>query len=315
MDEPGKPAAALLRSPLGCLFLIAVSESDKSLETVADPQTSLWLAAECADYIEPHSGDKEWIAPMVLDYGRSRQDLASLILAHPDFSWWFSPLDRARQIWISRDGRTFSEHQWHSQYEGALGWERYAQKPYQRLRTSTGYGVTSSLLVAYDFQLGDYICEFPLVCYQLVIPDDYQIFEIHGPEDWHRLCEDHPAPGTGNTGRRDGRLTPDWNSVAQVWDGVHLSFGGLLSCEQVKFGREGVWSKHGGWQAELAYWLRTEGIVAERLADYQRSYGSSGMDWPYFEEELEPGSTWLKGVRPAPAVLPPRPEGFRVVSR
>ena len=309
MDELAKRTEALLRSPLGCAFLLAVSESEHSLEAIADPQTSLRLAAECADYVEPHTGENETIVPMVLDYGQSRRDLARPILAHPDFNWWFFPVDRSRQIWISFDGSTFSEQQWRSPSKPLSGWERKAQKPAQRLCTSTGYGAKSSQLAAYDLWVGDHICDFPLVCYQLAIPDDYQIFEIHSPEDWHSLCLEHPAR------RRDGRLTPDWNSVAQVWDGVHLSFGGLLSCEQARYERNGAWSKHGSWQAELSYWFRTDGIVAERLADYQQSQRSSGMDRPFFEEELEPGSIWLRDARPFPVPLPPRPEGFRVVRR
>ncbi len=309
MSELEKRVSGLLSSPLGCLFLVAVSESEHPMEEFANPQLSLRLAAECADYIEPHSGANEWIVPTVLDYGHSRRDLAISIVTHPDFSWWFAPVDRSRQIWISFGGSAFSEQQWRAQSHDALGWERKTQKPYQRLCTSTGYEATSSLLTAYDMWVGDHICDFPLVCYRITIPDDYRVFEVHGPEDWHRLCLEHPAR------RRDGRLTPDWSSVAQVWDGVHLSFGGLLSCEQAEYEGSGAWSKHGSWQAELSYWFRTEGIVAEKLADYQQNLNGSGIDWPFFEEELEPGSTWLKGVRPVPAVLPPRSEEFRVVGR
>ena len=74
MDELEKRADALLRSPLGCAFLLAISEAELPLEAIADPQTSLRLAAECADYIDPHSGENDSVVlPVLDDYGRSRR--------------------------------------------------------------------------------------------------------------------------------------------------------------------------------------------------------------------------------------------------
>ena len=170
-------------------------------------------------------------------------------------------------------------------------------------------------MIAYDLQVGDHFIGFPLTVYQLVIPETYRVFEIHCPAEWHNLCVNYPAPGRDQSGRHDGRITPDWNAVSMDWDGVHLSFGGLLACEQARYERDGAWSMHQFWQAELSFWFNTDGITATELPEYARNAKGSEVGIPVFEEQLEPRSFWPRGLKPAPAVLPPRPAGFRVARR
>lgn len=85
-----------------------------------------------------------------------------------------------------------------------------------------------------------------------------RVFEIDCPDDWRRLVAAYPddvsgrhsgweLPGrnqhrsdvadvasasAGAAARFDVRVAmPDWNRVAADWDGVHLSWAGLLTCE------------------------------------------------------------------------------------
>ena len=60
--------------------------------------------------------------------------------------------------------------------------------------------------------------------------EEVRVFEIHGPSDWHNLSVRYPAKVT-----EDDRLVPNWGAVAEEWDGVHLSLGGLLTAEQNRY--------------------------------------------------------------------------------
>ena len=67
-----------------------------------------------------------------------------------------------------------------------------------------------------------------MVCWELKMALDLKVYEVHDAGAWHQLCLWYPAR------RSDGGLTVNWGAAANDWDGVHLSFGGLLSCEQAR---------------------------------------------------------------------------------
>ena len=111
--------------------------------------------------------------------------------------------------------------------------------------------------------LGDYWCDFPLVCWHLCMPPEARIYEVDGPESWHNLCVQYPTRA-----RDDDRLVPNWGAAAEDWDGIHLSFGGLLTCEQVRHESPAGWSKHEFWHAELTHWINRLPFNAQRLPDH-----------------------------------------------
>ena len=139
--------------------------------------------------------------------------------------------------------------------------ERYAQKPVGGLFTSTGAEATSSALALLTDGYGDYQLEPPLIRYCLRASSAARVFEVDGPQVWHRLCAAYPAPG------EDGRLVPDWAAVAREWDAVHLTLGGLLTAEQVRVDGPAGWVEHWGWDAEQTVWLRWRFDAVERLPD------------------------------------------------
>lgn len=92
----------------------------------------------------------------------------------------------------------------------------------------------------------------------LPVRPDARVVEIHRPGDWVRLVAEHPRvggtydgmelPGPNQDRRAAGRLytasagraarvdirhqlAPDWRSVAEQYDGVHLSWAGLLTTD------------------------------------------------------------------------------------
>ena len=64
---------------------------------------------------------------------------------------------------------------------------------------------------------------------------------------------------------------PDWGAVSEDWDGVHLSIGGLLTAEQVRYESREGWSMLDFWQAEQTFWLRSLDTVSRRLPDFDHT--------------------------------------------
>ena len=92
---------------------------------------------------------------------------------------------------------------------------------------------------------GTTIAPFPLECWELGIQQGVKVYEVHGAESWHELCVRYPAEY-----KEDGLLVPDWGAAAEDWDGVHMSFGGLISSEQARYESPEGWSMHNWWHAE-----------------------------------------------------------------
>lgn len=124
----------------------------------------------------------------------------------------------------------------------------------------------------------------PITRWHLPVLRSARIFEIHRPEDWARLIDEHPKEAASNLehwelpgvnqdqtelstimatpGQRAARVTmrrhlvPDWRSVAGSYDGVHLSWAGLITSE-------GCITDHDGgdvtmlryWFSERTHWL------------------------------------------------------------
>ena len=273
---------ALLNSLVGCQFLVTLVESGLSPEVLADPKVSLWLAAAAADRVERNRADHDQIAAELPALAREKESHARAIFEHPGTAWWFDDIDLDAQAWTSVEGtlQKFvygtppNTMAWERPGNPSSGWERYAQKPYGNQITSTLYGPhLTSELVAYHDVVGDYICEFPLAWWTMRFLEEVKVFEIHDPADWYDLCVRYPAK------YEDGRtrLVPNWGAVAEEWDGVHLSLGGLLTAEQNRHesisGWKYGWAMLDSWHAEQTFWLRALKTETERQPDFDEGMG------------------------------------------
>ncbi|MCI1019549.1 hypothetical protein HWD99_13010 [Microbacterium sp. C5A9] len=91
-----------------------------------------------------------------------------------------------------------------------------------------------------------------------------RILEVGSAEDWAELCRQHPMDVTASrrhdwfrvTGRTGRWIIPDWESVAQRWDAVHLTTLGYLSAAtrliEVDDDRATVIA---GWAPDSTVWL------------------------------------------------------------
>ena len=144
-------------------------------------------------------------------------------------------------------------------------------------------------MTSYAITSADHISGFPLAVWKVEFGQGVRVREINHPANWHELCLEFPRKAP------DGRLVPDWLRMADSWDGVHLTLGGMLSCEQARYERDGDWTMLQYWHAEQTHWLGKIPIAAARLPDARRSdhwqqlarYPYDGYDWQ--GEPLGPG--------------------------
>ena len=267
---------ALLSSPAGCSFILDMSENlHLGIERISKPNASFWLASSAMDWCDVYSDS--WLQErldMTLNAAKDFEDLAMEIAVNPMFAWWYEPLDLNNQIWVSPQmirGHLPSDPALTDPFRPEI-WRKpdlpnedgdpvpntYSQG------TSTLRGGTASEVMAFAIYAADHICAFPLAAWQVRFEQDVRVYEINQPADWHALCMEFPhrAP--------DGRLVPNWQAVSERWDGVHLTLGGAILCEQVRYEWDGEWSMMQFWHTEQTRWLNRLAITGEKIPDFQR---------------------------------------------
>ncbi|GAA1161570.1 hypothetical protein [Nesterenkonia sandarakina] len=115
---------------------------------------------------------------------------------------------------------------------------------------------------------------------RLWIPRSPRVFEVHTSEDWAQLCRDFPLEVTGEkrhdwyrtTGRSGRWVIPDWQAVAQQYDGVHLSVAGYLSAAgraiDIDIDAETA-SVIAGWNPGETWWLTAGPGLGTELTHWQ----------------------------------------------
>lgn len=292
-----------MASPFGCAFFATAGEFGYLPVDLADPAVSLLLAAQSVDLVEKWNADHEQAVETALGLAPILRPMVEATLANDGTAWWYEPLTPDRQVWVAHHGETPDPSEWRRPNSPPSRWERYAQKPSSLQYTTTLYygGGTdngyASLLIAYEERAGDlWPQSWPLQCWRMRMPEDVKVYELNGPEDWHRLCVAYPAHDF-----EDGRLVPDWGAASADWDGVHLGLGGLLSCEQNRRESAEGWSMHEFWHAETTHWLRALEVQCDRMPDYHGGEerptpsGERQTIWPpYRPSEDTPGVMYLR---------------------
>ena len=269
-------AQALLSSPPGCSLILDVSANlHLPLEYFADPKVSFWLASSAVDWCDIRRGTSS--QKMALDAAKDYEDLALRIASHPAFTWWYEPVDLENQVWSSpqmpRGDRNpdpsllnaFAPERWRHPDPPNGGDDQPTPSTYSQI-TSTLRGVSTSEVTAYAIYAADHISTFPLAVWKVWFNPSVRVREINHPADWHALCLDFPHRA------RDGRLIPNWREVSDQWDGVHLTLGGMLSCEQTRYDEGGEWSMMQFWHTEQTRWMNRMAITGERMPDVQRDH-------------------------------------------
>ncbi len=188
-------------------------------------------------------------------------ELIRRVLLLPGIAWWAEPLAPQRQIWLgsSADGSAVLDSSAHDD----PAWEAYAQRPRNWFVSSTATnGDRCGLDEVLALRLGDWSPAYPLERRWLRVDDDARVYEIDRAQDWQELVSRYPTPPAP-----DAPLGPcvsvDWSAASRDWDGVHLSFAGLLFASyvmaEVPGGVTYLWS----WDTEQTLWLHQAWSVGE----------------------------------------------------
>ncbi|MYC07512.1 MAG: hypothetical protein F4X57_10130 [Chloroflexi bacterium] len=276
-DGLDERATALLRSPVGRAFIAISAATGFTPDQLTEPATALYIAAQAADDIELYHTkiDRQKEMRFLREEAPRHFRLARQILTHPDAAWWFAPLDLHNQIWVSED------HSPPNQQPSEPSWiHSDPRRNLWAFITSTSTADTASMLAAVDLQICDIGYGYheyaspPFALWHMKPKLDARIFEIDSPHAWHELCVNYrhrakyPLQDIVYSDLdMDSYLEPDWSKVAEDWDAVHLTLGGLLTSHQVAVKSKDFWTYHHGWDAEQTWWLRWVFTEHERLHD------------------------------------------------
>ncbi len=225
------------------------------------------LVVHCEVDLHPFTDDYPREADILVASGPALRPFVAPLLEAPGTATWFSDLDRDRQEWVSRTGMAPQATLFHPDMRS---YGAGNTKPRRTLWTSTSVTTRASSWLQYfpvSGEVGRWDPPYPR--WRLEVLPAARVYEIHGPESWNNLCLAYPAPScmAYPTCRPDSLVEPDWQAVSQDWDGVHLSIGGLLTTERVRWGTPGTQTHLFGWSVESTAWLRWVFGRAERLLD------------------------------------------------
>jgi len=230
------------------------------------------LVVQCGEDLSPYMSDYQERADILLAHGSSLRHFAEHLLDAPATADWFANLDRKRQVWIARDGRPPSPASFSPDLRpfGAG-----ITKPRRALWTTTSVGKCPSGWIFY-LRWGEDRREPPYHPWRLRVLSSARVYEVHGPQAWQTLCLAYPAPSFLPSPMPTPKdlIEPDWQAVTHDWDGIHLSLGGLLTTERVRWGKPSAQTHLFGWGVESTTWLRWVFDHVERLPDVD-----PGVDW------------------------------------
>ena len=172
--------------------------------------------------------------------------------------------------------------------KSAFRWEDYAQRPKGWRITSTLSGGYSCLDTVIALGVGDWGAVETHRRFAAEIDASARVFEIFGPADWHALCVSFPRVNQHpNSPAGVGTLAPDWSRAATQWDGVHLTFMGLLTAPFVRHssaaGTTMLWS----WDTEGTLWLPGNFVRAGApLVPLDRDASEFRTTGPLMDEDL-----------------------------
>ena len=269
----------MLRSPLGCAFLLAAEAASLSPQECASQRNCLYLCAHATMDVWVRQGELYLRArEELLRQGQRHRDLALAMLEHPAAAWWFGPLDTARQVFVPR-GRSAPDPSRFTAPPSPFSTGEYNRRGDSGgLFTSTLVDGTASVFVGlgrlapFMGGRGRRFQQPPYANWLLGAEPSSRVFEIDSPDAWHDLCVRYPMVADRDSqvpGMEDeaGLLIPDWTAVMADWDAVHLTLGGLLTATQVRVESAAGWTYLWNWPVEQTLWLRWMFDRVERMPD------------------------------------------------
>jgi hypothetical protein len=266
--------ADLLGSPTAVYFLACATVGYSSLDDLPterpNVETSelgrslddpIRLLMTVFRYIDdwPDNGHAQQHSSSLAEHAELFEAAARAVATSRAAAWWWQPLDRAAQTWLSASASEVAP----IPFDVKLDPDPLAPcRPSRALMTSTRIGALASTWL---FNAWDGLESPPFSVWHVSVQPGARVYEVHGKEDWERLVERYPAEA-------DGTWVPDWQTVVDDFDGVHLSMAGFLGASYVTSCRH--------WGTEATVWLRPVLDGATRLADWTAPVPYAGNAWP-----------------------------------
>jgi hypothetical protein len=268
------------QTPVAAALFVRAAQNGLDPDDLANPQTVSVLASRAICELNPWAGDGGPAAARreAVQAARSQRGLIADVLADERNAWWGAPLHREGQLLLTgRKSARVDPMRIAVPFGPVAGWETYAQKPGSAVITSTELPVPDDAPIRSGAHAelccgcGDWDVRYPVELHRLHAAPDARVYEVHSAADWHALAEGYGDPATQegsdhnlfeSAGLVNG-LAPTWSAVAADYDGVHLSFAGLLTALYVPIGSPGIGPTGIGtttlwaWAWECTFWVRS----------------------------------------------------------
>jgi hypothetical protein len=271
-----------LRAPAAAATFVLAARRGLDAERLAEPMTATALASTALRELNPWTGAAASHRARVLEAVQTLRALVTTVVTDPRNTWWSAPLDRAVQLLLTGQDDPPHDPTHLPVPTGPLdAWESYAQRPRQGIATSTELPVPASAAIRSGahaelaYGSSDWHAGYPVRQARLHVAPTARIFEIDSAADWHRLVRSYRDPRSHrdsdthllDTAGIDHGPAPVWSAVAGDYDGVHLTFAGLLTglYQPVTTGKitTTLWT----WQWESTRWLRSVFTAVTALPD------------------------------------------------
>lgn len=273
MLTPAERLKVAMRAPVVAAMFACANTEGLAAEDLADPAVALAVASAAMTELAPwsgHAAGRRYNA--MLEAERMRPFVASIVNDARNH-WWWADIEREHQIWISDVCSEFADFEYVGRSERE--WlDAYAQHPDPQacIDSSTEMCVSDddNIRSGLHNELSrsvptDWEPEYPLRQFRAIVRPEARVFEIHCPEAWHNLSVTYAmqvpsqrmnAQLLSSAGMEAGPA-PNWQRVARDWDGIHLSFFGLITSLFVTENRGGVSTTLWAWPSERTLWLRS----------------------------------------------------------
>jgi hypothetical protein len=260
-----------LQAPVAAAFFVLAERNDLTSDDLADPPTACTVASTAVRGLNPWTGTAPSARASALEAAQSLRPLIYEVLADERNTWWQAPLQRRRQLLLrgQEDRQPVPDRV--PILRGAVSpWETYAQKPLHGLLTSTelpvatGESIRSSAHAELACGGSDWSPAYPVRQSRVQVTEQARVAEVHSAADWHDLVVRYGDLTThsgsdanlASAADLDNGVAPTWSAVADDYDGVHLSFAGLLSALYVSttsadVGTSTLWA----WEWECTHWV------------------------------------------------------------
>jgi hypothetical protein len=202
----------------------------------------------------------------VFALARRRLPIAEAIAARSDIDQLFLPAAATQWFWNDRSWE-------HGQIGEWLDVNKSSNRfPHTGTIATCSPFPDESAWPSFDAPVEDEwdLCFGPLSRWAVQVKRDARVYEINETEDWVRLVEEFPrvsaidvevrddltSVGCTDLGDWQRCLVPDWAALAEVYDGVHLSWAGFIrvDAQPISLGDSDMTLMR-SWGAERTAWL------------------------------------------------------------